>query len=250
MTSGLGSRSLRAARQRLRRRLQTRNERGFTLVEILIALILLGGIVVGMMGTLYTANVVSDVQRQQAVIDAEARRLEEKIRSHEYEKCAVPSYTGTSASLGGQRSGTNFNDYWPSDYQDALDAGTNADPSSPIDSQVHFLISDISWGYWDPSRAPDFGAGTAVDPTFKPWIPPTPSTDVDADAWTFGCSAREIAAAQAAGGASGVALPPGGLSSYDCGVQKITLQAKTDGGETDTYVFLKRSPDKLWPTCG
>ena len=66
-----------------------RSERGFTLVEVMIVVALLGGAVISMVGTLYTVTTVSDQQRRTSIVDAEGRRFAEKVRAMDYTPCAT-----------------------------------------------------------------------------------------------------------------------------------------------------------------
>lgn len=69
-------------------RWQSPDERGFSLIEILIAVVLLGALTVGMVGSLYTLTYVSGQQRSISVAEAEGRRLVEQIRAHQYVTCS------------------------------------------------------------------------------------------------------------------------------------------------------------------
>lgn len=68
---------------------QPADERGFTLIEILIAVVLLGTMTVAMIGALYGIGYVSSQQRAISVAEAEGRRLVEQIRSLSYVPCAT-----------------------------------------------------------------------------------------------------------------------------------------------------------------
>src|SRR5689334_4893505 len=62
-------------------------ERGFTLIEMLIAVVLLGGMTVGLVGSLYAISGISSQQRSISVAEAEGRRLVEQIRALQYVQC-------------------------------------------------------------------------------------------------------------------------------------------------------------------
>jgi len=67
---------------------------GFTLVELLVSVAILGIAVVGAAGTMFTMTVFSDFERRHALAEVEARRLAEAIRAAPYAACgtAVSTY--------------------------------------------------------------------------------------------------------------------------------------------------------------
>jgi type II secretory pathway pseudopilin PulG len=86
MTDGHGS-GLRARVRAFWQRREPAGERGITLVEILVGVVVLGALTVAMVGSLYTISYVSDQQRNISVAEAEGRRLVEQIRALGYVKC-------------------------------------------------------------------------------------------------------------------------------------------------------------------
>ncbi len=73
------------------RRVQQRREapeRGFTLVEMLIAVTLLGAIVIAMAGAMFTVITVSSRQQSVSNAEAAARRYAEMVRAVAYTPCA------------------------------------------------------------------------------------------------------------------------------------------------------------------
>ena len=87
MTGGHGS----GLRARVRARFsgvgQPADERGLSLIEILIAVVLLGAMTVGLVGSLYSISAISSQQRSISVAEAEGRRLVEQIRALQYVQC-------------------------------------------------------------------------------------------------------------------------------------------------------------------
>ncbi len=86
MTDGHGS-GLRARVRAISQRHEQTDERGFTLIEILIAVVLLGALTVGMVGSLYAITRISAQQRSISVAEAEGRRLVEQLRALQYVEC-------------------------------------------------------------------------------------------------------------------------------------------------------------------
>lgn len=76
---------------------------GFSLVESLVTIALIGIAIVGIMGALGTATTASDLQARQADADAALRSGAELIKSQAYVACPlVPSYDPSSATTAPQ----------------------------------------------------------------------------------------------------------------------------------------------------
>lgn len=65
------------------------DERGVTLVEIALTVVLLGLVVVTLVSTLFTMTAAADRQRRIALGDAELRRYAEWLRARPYAVCAT-----------------------------------------------------------------------------------------------------------------------------------------------------------------
>jgi type II secretory pathway pseudopilin PulG len=85
VTAGLGSG--RGAFARRSRDENARDEEGFTLVEILITVWIMGGVMVALIGALFTMSRASDMARRNTVAETELRHLAEAVRSAPYEDC-------------------------------------------------------------------------------------------------------------------------------------------------------------------
>jgi hypothetical protein len=81
-------------------------ERGFTLVETLLTVWLLGAVVLGGAGALFTMVRTSDLNRRTTVAETELRRLVEAARAEPYVSCSttaarsVAPYTGAYTGGG------------------------------------------------------------------------------------------------------------------------------------------------------
>lgn len=71
-----------------RRVIPPADERGATLVEVVLTVILVGLVVVTLVSALFTMTVASDRHRRLAVADAELRRYAEWLRARPYVVCA------------------------------------------------------------------------------------------------------------------------------------------------------------------
>src|SRR5436305_14589196 len=67
------------------------DERGFTLIEMLIAVAILGAVVTAMMTALAGVTMASSQERSLSVAQSEARRLAENVRTLSYSRCAPPT---------------------------------------------------------------------------------------------------------------------------------------------------------------
>lgn len=179
----------------------------------MIAIVLLGGLMVGMIGTLFTAVRASSQLRAASVAEAEGRRFMEEVRAVSYQPCAEPDASilnpyATGDQLGQSTSMTNS-------YDDAFD--TNPDVDGAI---VTAKIVDID--YWMGDYQSD-----NVTPVF-----------VSA---TYGVDG---------GGAPTTTCGPtqaDGQPVWDCGIQQITIHVTvtfdTQPATTSDadMTFIKRS---------
>lgn len=69
-----------------------RNERGFSLIEVLIALALLGIIAVAFLGGLFTASKAILIADERTTAESLARSQMEYVKNRDYEYGASPSY--------------------------------------------------------------------------------------------------------------------------------------------------------------
>ena len=98
VTAGLGS-SL-GSRIRLSRPSPDRGakEQGFTLVEMLITVAILGVVAVAMFGAIFTSVKASDLANRRTIAETELRRYAEYVRAANYSPCAaVSSYPNTTS---------------------------------------------------------------------------------------------------------------------------------------------------------
>lgn len=115
------------------------SEGGFTLAEVLVAMVILGTAIVAIVGAMGTSIVLADRQRQAVTADALVRTYAERLNKANYQACAPP----TQAQYQAGPAGMNL-----------------AIPSN-------FTVSLVSIQYWN-------GDGNAATPaTFSP----TCSTD-------------------------------------------------------------------------
>jgi prepilin-type N-terminal cleavage/methylation domain-containing protein len=70
-----------------------RGENGFSLIESMIAVAVLGIIVSAMVGGMATSIAMSDIHRQQSVDNAVMVSAAETVKNALYEPCAVPGYS-------------------------------------------------------------------------------------------------------------------------------------------------------------
>ena len=92
MTAGLGSGRVAFARRS--RDENARDEDGFTLVEILITVWIMGGVMVALMGGLLTMTKASDMARRTTLAETELRHLAEAVRAAPYEDCIANANYG------------------------------------------------------------------------------------------------------------------------------------------------------------
>jgi prepilin-type N-terminal cleavage/methylation domain-containing protein len=75
-----------------------RSDRGFTLIESLVTMVIVGIAFVVFVGGMGTAIIASDVHRKEAVSDAAVRNLAEAVKASDYVDCATPDAYGSSAA--------------------------------------------------------------------------------------------------------------------------------------------------------
>jgi type II secretory pathway pseudopilin PulG len=85
VTAGLGSG--RGAFARRSRDANARDEEGFTLVEILITLWIMGAVMVALIGALFTMTKASDLSKRTTIAETELRRYAEAVRAVPYTAC-------------------------------------------------------------------------------------------------------------------------------------------------------------------
>ena len=76
------------------------NERGFSLVEVLVTVVIVGIAFTVFVAGMGAAMVGSDFHRKQAVVQASIRNLAESVKAADYVDCAVPSSYGPTAQSG------------------------------------------------------------------------------------------------------------------------------------------------------
>jgi type II secretory pathway pseudopilin PulG len=121
----------------------TADDRGETLVELLITIVIMGITVVAIVGALMTSIQMSDVHRKQATAGADARSYAEKVDNYAagsgYTPCAgpsaySPSTVGFSASSGFTASIASVK-YW---------SGTTWAPSCGSDSGLQQVTVQVA----------------------------------------------------------------------------------------------------------
>ena len=92
------------------------DERGSTLVEVLVAVVVLGTAGLAVLGSMFTSIAISDVHRKEATAGAVARDYTEKIAGSTYVECGGPSvYTLPAAAVPvptGYSAAVNKVEYW------------------------------------------------------------------------------------------------------------------------------------------
>lgn len=92
------------------------DDTGTTLVEVLVAVVVLAIAAGAIIGGLLTSITVSDVHRKQATAGAVARDYAEKVAGAAYVECAGPSaYTLATSEVpvpGGYSAGVDSVEYW------------------------------------------------------------------------------------------------------------------------------------------
>jgi type II secretory pathway pseudopilin PulG len=115
-----------------------------TLVEILIGVVLLGGLTMTTVGALGMIASVSEQQKAVSVAEAEGRRLAEKVRAMQYVPCALPDSTSAGTT---------------SQYDDAI-------TSSDYDTTVVTSVKITAVSVWNNvSSFNGTPTWTAVDPS-------------------------------------------------------------------------------------
>lgn len=87
------------------RRVQGAVEHGFSLVELLVSISIMGIAVVGMAASIFSIVSISDIERRQSLAEAEVRRFAEAVQARQYVACADPAaylaaYNGAFAQPG------------------------------------------------------------------------------------------------------------------------------------------------------
>jgi prepilin-type N-terminal cleavage/methylation domain-containing protein len=87
VTAGLGRGRLAAVVGRCKRR-HAPDERGFSLLEVLIAIVIMSTVMVALMGALFTMTTASSLEQRTTAVGAELRRYADAVRNTEYVACA------------------------------------------------------------------------------------------------------------------------------------------------------------------
>jgi prepilin-type N-terminal cleavage/methylation domain-containing protein len=149
-------------------RASARSEAGFTLIEVVVAVLILGVGVVAILGGLATAVFGSGLHRNQADLDAALVTAEEKIKAAPYQSCSGSNPTGVpyTASTGYTEVAIGTGNY-----------ATYANPSpAPSPGQGYFTISVQ---YWNGSSSsfngypPDSWVTVSTASGCLPAVPPT-----------------------------------------------------------------------------
>lgn len=117
---------------------QRRDERGFTLIELIIAITLMGLAVGAVFGGLGLFFQIQDTQQSNARIDAEIRNYAERILAVPYTDCATAtSYAGASAPTG--LASTVAVSYWDGNLPAAFGTTCSADEGL---QQITIVLTD------------------------------------------------------------------------------------------------------------
>jgi prepilin-type N-terminal cleavage/methylation domain-containing protein len=121
---------------------RARNESGFTLIEIMITVWIMGALMVCFIGALFTMTKASDVARSRAEGEAELRHLEDTITAAPYDT-TCPQTLGASSYL------TAYNAIKPTEVTvDASQPITYWDGTPVTDSGGHSTdVPDMSSGH-------------------------------------------------------------------------------------------------------
>jgi Tfp pilus assembly protein PilV len=189
VAAGQGSRRAGRRRRLFTSRQRGADERGVTLVEVVITIWILGAVMVTMSSALFSVIKTSDLARRQALAEVELRHYAEAIRQAPYIPCAqlYPNLSGYTAEYRKEVVQT-LHTYTP-------------DPSATVDA----LGAASAIQYWHKS------ANTA--------------TSVVPDAWVNSPALLDAGACSPAG----CGTPTAPCTTGDDGVQKLTIQVSIAG---------------------
>ena len=91
MTAGLGSGQFGRVFTRRGRRCRRPDERGYSLVEILVTVWIMGGVMVALFGALFSTITASDLQNRTTLVETELRHYSEAVNAAVYHPCASSS---------------------------------------------------------------------------------------------------------------------------------------------------------------
>jgi prepilin-type N-terminal cleavage/methylation domain-containing protein len=86
---------------------EARAEDGFTLVEVLIAVWILGVVMVGLIGAIITMTLTSNIDRQVTAVEVELRHYADAVRTAPYKVCAQNSDYATPSGYTPGESAAN-----------------------------------------------------------------------------------------------------------------------------------------------
>jgi prepilin-type N-terminal cleavage/methylation domain-containing protein len=196
---------------RLQHRRPASSERGFTLIEMLIAVWIIGAILVAMVGGLFTMIRASDLSRRQALVESEVRRYAEAIRAAPYHACAAS--TGSAGQSYPDLTG--WNGYPGYGY---TPSNVSYVPNTSITS-----TSAVVGEWWAANDS-----ASPIPTTFEadgPAPPATPTTP----GWVYLFFVT-----------GGKDCNPPALATDD-GLQQITVTVTENGGLSATAVIYKRA---------
>jgi type II secretory pathway pseudopilin PulG len=109
-----------------------RAEEGFTLVEILISVWIMGAVMVALVGAIFTMSRGSDLARRTTIAETELRRVEEFVRNAPYEPCISTT--------------THYTDPYI-----LATGGTAGSIAATVDGNVLIVLIQ-SLGFWDGAK--------------------------------------------------------------------------------------------------
>jgi prepilin-type N-terminal cleavage/methylation domain-containing protein len=138
----------------MRRRLDVREVRsregGFTLTEVLVALVILGVAVFGVVGAMGASMVASDVHRKTVTADSILRSYAERLNGAVYQECATtavaqyqPAGVGVTVPAGFTASVTNIL-YWNGDGSSSAPATFSANCATAPDFGVQQITIQVT----------------------------------------------------------------------------------------------------------
>jgi len=136
------------------RRLDARDirsrEGGFTLTEVLVALVILGVAVFGVVGAMGASMLASDVHRKTVTADSIIRSYAERLNGAVYQECATPAVsqyqaagTGVTVPSGFTASVTNIL-YWNGDGSSSTPATFSANCAAAPDFGVQQITIQVT----------------------------------------------------------------------------------------------------------
>ena len=131
-------------------RRRCRGEDGFNLTEVLIAMVILGVAVFGVITAMGASIVASDVHRKAVTSDSIVRSYAERLNGAVYQECATPAAaqyqpagTGVTVPAGFTASITNIK-YWNGDGSSSTPATFSATCATAPDFGVQQITIQVS----------------------------------------------------------------------------------------------------------